>query len=66
MMTEQQKTWKARLEATGTTQADFARAQGIHIGIFCDYINLKREPRVSRFQKIEAAIRALECSRAMQ
>jgi transcriptional regulator with XRE-family HTH domain len=59
-MTEEQKSWKARLKALGIKQCDFAKRVGIYKPALCQYLNCRREPFATRFQKIEQAIRDLE------
>ena len=62
-MTEEQESWKVRLEQLGISQADFSRMINIRKADLCFYVNCKRDPVGTTFTKIAEAIESLEESK---
>jgi hypothetical protein len=59
-MTEEQKTWKDRLKALGLSQAGFAHMVGLRFADLCLYLNCKREPMPTTYEKIKSKLEELE------
>lgn len=59
-MTPEQKSWKKRLKKLGVSQNALARMCLVNYAEMNEYLNLKREPRTTRWMKIENKLQELE------